>query len=71
MKKPVKRSIAPRALPNAQLQQVAGGRGGYCGTAFHCDCGYAFDPNYMCQVMQDYGMGFDYNCPGCGSSMFV
>ena len=60
--------LATRTLDPVKLRKVTGGRGTYCGSELHCDCGYVWVP---CPT--DNGMGLDFSsyamCPSCCSSL--
>lgn len=53
-----KKSLRTRSLDLTALKQVQGGRGTWCGSTMHCDCGCSW------QIECNYDFDF---CPSCGA----
>lgn len=70
--KPAKRpALRTQALDTSALEKVSGGRGGFCGSQIHCDCGYAWEfyggscPDETGMYVMDIWI---WSCPNCGAS---
>lgn len=68
MKKPTRpKNLRVQNLDLTALKQVHGGRGTWCGSLMHCDCGYAWMFECSGDVFGYFSTNIDY-CPSCGVS---